>query len=66
MPEETIFTRLPELVIYYLTRWSHENLISTYNENLEMEKPEEQKFLNNPQVLLDETHARGIGPFSDM
>ncbi len=66
MPEETIFTRLPELVTYYLTRWSHENLISTYNENLENEKPEEQIFLNNPQKLLNESHARGIGPFKNI
>ncbi len=66
MPEETIFTRLPELVAYYLTRWSHENLISTYNENLEIQKPEEHNFLNNPQKLLDESHTRGIGPFSEI
>ncbi|MGB3209799.1 MAG: NAD-dependent epimerase/dehydratase family protein [Desulforhopalus sp.] len=66
MPEESIFTRLPELVIYYLTRWSHENLISTYNENMEIEKSVEHKFLHNPQFLIDDVHARGIGPFSDM
>lgn len=64
MPEETIFTRLPELVIYYLNRWSNENLISTYN--LEIEKPVEQHFKNYPQKLVDDMHARGIGPFSDM
>ncbi len=66
LPEETIFTRLPELVIYYLTRWSHENLISTFNENIEIEKPVEEYFLNNPQKLIDDTHARGIGPFPDI
>jgi dTDP-4-dehydrorhamnose reductase len=66
MPEESIFTRLPELVVYYLTRWSHENLISTYNENLEMKKPVEQNFMSNPQKLINDMHARGIGPFSDM
>jgi nucleoside-diphosphate-sugar epimerase len=66
MPEESIFTRLPELVVYYLTRWSHENLISTFNENLEIERPVEQYFMRNPQKLINETHARGIGPFSDM
>ncbi len=66
MPEESIFTRLPDLVIYYLTRWSHENLISTYDENLEIKKPEEHNFLSNPQKLIDDMHARGIGPFSDM
>jgi GlcNAc-P-P-Und epimerase len=66
MPEETIFTRLPELVVYYLTRWSHENLISTFNENIAIDKSVESDFLNNPQTLLEQTHARGIGPFNDM
>jgi hypothetical protein len=66
MPEETIFTRLPELVIYYLARWSHENLISTFNENVEKEQSVVQNFMNNPQKLLSDTHALGIGPFSDM
>ena len=66
MSEETIFTRLPELVTYYLSRWSHENLISTYNKNMEIKKPVEQYFQNNPQKLIDDMHARGIGPFSDM
>jgi len=66
MPEETIFTRIPKLVIYYLTRWSHENLISTYNENQEIDKPVEHNFNTNPQKLIDDMHAKGIGPFSDM
>jgi len=34
MPEETIYTKLPALVIYYLTRWSHQNLISTFSESM--------------------------------
>jgi hypothetical protein len=66
LPEETIFTRLPELVVYYLTRWSHENLISTYNEKMDIDKSEEHNFINNPQTLIDKSHARGIGPFKDM
>ena len=66
MPNETIFTRLPELVVYYLTRWSHENLISTFNEGLEINKPVEDNFKSNPQKLIDDMHARGIGPFSNM
>jgi nucleoside-diphosphate-sugar epimerase len=66
LPEETIFTRLPELVVYYLTRWSLENLISTYNESLGKERSVAGKFANNPELLLDAVHARGIGPFPDM
>ena len=66
MPEETIFTRLPELVVYYLDRWSHENLISTFNQHIESEKSVEQSFKNSPQKLIDEMHAKGLSPFLGM
>ncbi len=66
MPEESIFTRLPDLISYYLKRWSHENLISSYNANLGIEKPVEHTFINNPQKLIDDIHAKGIGPFNNM
>lgn len=66
MPEETIFTRLPELVVYYLTRWSHENLISTFRETLDRDQSVGHIFSHNPEHLIDSVHSRGIGPFPDM
>lgn len=66
MPEESIFTRLPDLVIYYLTRWNHENLISTFKECVEDEHSEKNTFMSNPQALIDAVHDQGIGPFSDI
>ncbi|WP_457577993.1 NAD-dependent epimerase/dehydratase family protein [Desulfomarina sp.] len=66
MPEETIYTRLPDLIIYYLTRWSHQNLITTYDECMDLEKPEIEAFLQNPKELLDSVHSKGIGPFAEM
>lgn len=66
MPEETIFTRLPELVIYYLTRWSLENLISTYDDCLGKDQSVAKTFATNPEFLLDTVHSRGIGPFPSM
>ncbi len=66
MPEETIYTRLPDLIIYYLTRWSHQNLITTYDECMALEKPEIEAFLQNPKELLDSVHSKGIGPFTEM
>lgn len=66
MPEETIFTRLPELVVYYLTRWSHENLISTFRESFDKEKSLNHTFSHNPEYLVDAVHSQGIGPFPDM
>jgi nucleoside-diphosphate-sugar epimerase len=65
-PNETIFTRLPELVIYYLTRWSHENLISTFPDCLDPDKSINQTFSHNPEHLIEKVHAQGIGPFPDM
>jgi GlcNAc-P-P-Und epimerase len=66
MPEETIFTRLPELVVYYLTRWSHENLISTFRESFDKEKSLNHTFSHNPEYLVDAVHSQGIGPFPDL
>jgi len=66
MPEETLFTRLPNLVIYYLTRWSHENLITTYDESLDFEKSVREDFQHNPVKLLDSVHAKSISPFPEL
>jgi nucleoside-diphosphate-sugar epimerase len=66
MPEETIFTRLPDLVVYYLTRWSHQNLITTYNESLEFAGSVIDDFKNNPKKLLETVHMKSIAPFPEM
>lgn len=66
MPDETIFTRLPELVVYYLTRWSHENLITTFRDDFDREKSLNHIFSHNPEYLLDSVHNRGIGPFANL
>lgn len=66
LPDETIFTRLPELVVYYLNRWSHENLITTFRDDLNGEESVSHIFSRNPQSLLDDVHARGVEPFFDL
>lgn len=65
LPEETIFTRLPELVIYYLSRWTHENLITTFKDILDEESVEDI-FAQDPKRLLELIHAQGLEPFQDM
>lgn len=65
MPEETIFTQLPELVTYYLKRWTRENLITTFRDSLENEKSIEDIFDNDPERLLELIHAQGLNPFLD-
>lgn len=65
-PEDTIFTQLPELVTYYLTRWSHQNLITSYDESLQFKESVLEDFLHNPVELLNSIHSKRIGPFSEM
>lgn len=64
MPDETIFTRLPEMINYYLTRWSSQNLISTFTEKLlEFDSSIESDFKYNPEALLDSIHKDSTAPF---
>ncbi len=66
MPEETIYTKLPALVIYYLTRWSHQNLISTFSESMLQASVQDIEFQQAPQALLDSIHQDSSQPFSDL
>ena len=65
-PEETIYTKLPALVIYYLTRWSHQNLISTFSESMLKASVHDTEFQQAPQALLDSIHQDSAQPFSDL
>ena len=65
-PGETIYTALPELVIYYLTRWGHLNLITTFNEEFFGSNELEEDFRYNPRELLTSIHADSTSPFYDL
>ena len=65
-PEETVFSRLPEMISYYLTRWSHQNLISTFDVKPGCDDSIGNSFKLNPQVLLDSIHRDGTAPFQDL
>ena len=65
MPDETVFTRLPEMINYYLTRWSNQNLISSSAEKLlEFDTSIESDFKYNPEALLDSIHKDATAPFT--
>lgn len=51
-PDETIYSRLPEMIIYYLNRWSRQNLITTYEEEAKIDHHFTQQFKNNPESLI--------------
>ncbi|WP_163340648.1 NAD-dependent epimerase/dehydratase family protein [Desulfopila sp. IMCC35008] len=56
MPNETVYTRMPDMVIYYLTRWSQQNLITTYDEEIRSDGTFEQDFKHRPEILLEQMH----------
>jgi len=66
VPGETIYTALPRMVIYYLTRWGHLNLITTFNEEFFGSNELEKDFRYDPRVLLNSIHADSTGPFYDL
>lgn len=68
MPDETVFSRLPEMILYYLNRWSHQNLINTFDQQLRLGKDRlvEHNFRYHPQVLLDSIHQEATTPFPDL
>lgn len=63
MPEETVYSRLPEMIIYYLNRWAHQNLITTFDEKVEFDSQIHEDFKHNPMDLLNNIHRDATGPF---
>ncbi len=65
-PDETIYTALPRLVVYYLERWGHLNLITTFNEEFLGRFEQEEIFMHNPQELVNVVHRDCVEPFPEM
>ncbi len=65
-PDETIYTKLPALVIYYLKRWTHENLISTFNESILHPQAMSVDFEQSPLELLNTVHEDSTSPFIEL
>jgi len=55
-PQVTIYSELPALIEYYLTRWEHLNLITTFNTEFYSPKNNLDDFKTNPSKLLAATH----------
>lgn len=53
-PEATVFTELPHLLEYYLSRWEALNLITPYNQDFFACRQRGEEFARNPQSLLKE------------
>jgi nucleoside-diphosphate-sugar epimerase len=65
-PRETIYAALPRLVVYYLERWGHLNLITTFNEEFLGKFELEDDFIHQPRSLLNSFHADTLAPFPEL
>lgn len=76
-PQATIFTELPSLIEYYIARWEHLNLFSSFSsKDFSLTHPKQIKtdpaeesaksFLNSPRKLLDSIHKNGIEPLNEI
>ena len=65
-PDETIYTRLPEMITYYLTRWSQQNLITRHDDKLKFDNTIKIDFEENPQTLPDDIHFDATAPFTEL
>ncbi len=65
-PGSTVFTEIPSLIEYYLTRWEHLNLISHYNKEFFDPQKRSEEFLRTPEILLESIKREGVEPFSDI
>ncbi len=63
LPGETVYTRLEEMLPYYLTRWTHQNLITTFDEKIKFDEQIRDDFMHNPTALLDSIHQDATAPF---
>ena len=61
--EVTVYNMLPEMIEYYLTRWEHLNLISSFNPDFFDPKKSGETFLNDPAVLMENMEKESLEPF---
>jgi hypothetical protein len=65
-PEETVYSRLPVILRYYLQRWSQQNLITSFDDRFQFDNTIKHDFKHNPQALLDSIHGDATAPFEDL
>ncbi len=62
-PEVTVYSKLPDMIEYYLTRWEQLNLISNYNREIFDPGHRREIFVNDPQRLLETIKNDNLAPF---
>jgi nucleoside-diphosphate-sugar epimerase len=61
----TVFTELTSIIYYYLIRWKHFNLITTFDEELRGSSQPAGEFLDAPDVLLETVKKYTHQPLKD-
>ena len=59
-PGATVFTELPSMIEYYLTRWKDLNLLSIPGEKLKSRQKEALEFECSPATLLEYYHGQTL------
>ncbi len=65
-PEVTVYTKLPDMIEYYLTRWEHLNLIQGYNPEFFDPRHRADRFLNDPASILEEVNREAETPLEEI
>ncbi|MDH3360104.1 MAG: NAD-dependent epimerase/dehydratase family protein [Desulfobulbaceae bacterium] len=63
-PLTTVYTSMPDLIQYYLTRWGHLNLISEYSDAFFDLNHRADAFVRMPGLLLEEINQESDSPLN--
>jgi nucleoside-diphosphate-sugar epimerase len=64
-PEVTVFTELTSIIYYYLIRWKHLNLVTTFHDEMQGSSKPADEFLNTPDTLLETMNKYSHKPLDD-
>lgn len=64
-PEQTVYSKLPDIIEYYISRWEHRHLISGFNDEFFEPSGDVQQFINSPEHLLKEIHDGDVSVFGE-
>ncbi len=64
-PEQSVYSRLPEMIEYYISRWEPRNLISGFNDDFFVTREDIQQFIDTPEELLRQIHTQEFSPFGE-
>ncbi len=63
MEKVTVYSKLPDMIEYYMARWEHLNLISSYNREIFDPSHRVDFFMDDPAQLLEIVKNNGLESF---